>query len=169
MHYREPREEIDYQYSTPEEEEYREIDTHTPISQENTFIRYVTQLDPIPNIISAKYLRKYRRRVLFSGKIKGLSFISNPQTLVLNNCMRNNLSLAEDAGLEELADETVFDNIDMCQITRGQQGNLQNALITQRREFKDSSPMQEKQGIMSRIMKGKQDDEYVQFGAGGQD
>ena len=169
MRYREPREEVEYQYSTPGDEEYRDIDTHTPISQENTFIRYVTQLDPIPNIISAKYLRKYRRRVLFSGKIKGLSFIENPRTLVLNNCMRNNLSLSEDAGLEELADETVFDNIDMCQITRGQKGNLQTALITQRREFKDSSAPKEKQGIMSRIMKGKQDEEYIQHGMGDMD
>jgi len=130
-------------------------------SQENAFIKYITQLDAIPHIIDTDFLKKYRRRVLFSGKIKGLSFIKNPMTVQLNSCMRNNIALCEGAGLDDLADETVFDNIDVCQVTRGSNGNLQNALITQRKEFKDTSDM-EKKGFWSGFMRKKQKEENVE-------
>lgn len=126
-------------------------------SQENAFIKYVTQLDAIPGVVDNKFLRRFARRVLFSGKIKALSFISNPKTIKLNSCMRNNMSLCEDAGLEELADETVFDNIDVCTVTRGTRGNLQYALITQKREFKDTSDKEKKRGLLGRIVKNQEE------------
>lgn len=123
-------------------------------SQENAFIKYITQLDAIPHIIDTDFLKKYRRRVLFSGKIKGLSFINNPKTIQLNSCMRNNIALCEGAGLNDLADETTFDNIDICQVTRGSKGNLQLALITQRKEFRDTTEM-EKKGFWGSFMRNK--------------
>lgn len=135
-------------------------------SQENAFIKYITQLDAIPNIVDTDFLRKYRRRVLFSGKIKGLSFITNPKTISLNSCMRNNIGLCEDAGLDDLADETVFDNIDICQVTRGTRGNLQYSLITQRKEFKlkDTSEIPKK-GVLNRFIKPKEENpEQIQEG-----
>ena len=142
-----------YNYEKNNDDENPDRDGYT--SQENAFIKYITQLDAIPHIIDTEFLHKYRRRVLFSGKIKGLSFIRNPKTIKLFSCQRNNLGLEEDAGLDELADETVFDNIDICQITRGTNGNLQNALITQKREFKDSSE-QKKKGFLSNLIKKKE-------------
>ena len=53
---------------------------------------------------------------------------------------------------------TIFDNIDMCQVTRGTRGNLQNALITQRREFRDSSE-QKKKGFLSKLVKNKEQED----------
>jgi len=147
-------------YRNPDESDEPENENNYT-SQENAFIKYITQLDAIPNIIDNEFLKKYRRHVLFSGKIKGLSFINNPKTVQLNSCMRNNIALCEGAGLDELADKTVFDNIDICQVTRGTKGNLQLALITQRREFRDTSE-QNKKSFWSRFMRNKQDDETLQ-------
>jgi len=142
-------------YVTQEDvEKQKKVQKDIYLSQENAFIKYITQIDQIPEIVPTSFLKKYARRVLFSGKIKGLSFIQNPKTINLNSCMRNNISLCEDAGLDELADETVFDNIDICQITRGTKGNLQNALITQRKEFKDTSERNEK-GFLSNVLHRK--------------
>jgi len=137
------------------------------MSNENAFIRYVTQLEPIPEVVDTSFLRRYRRRVLFSGKIKSLSFISNPRTIELNSCRRNNLSLAEDAGLERLADETVFDSIDDCQITRGTGGNLQYALITQKREFKDTSVNSKKSGWLRGMVKNENKEQEYNESLGG--
>ena len=143
----------------PPSNEKKKIEVYT--SQENAFIRFITQIDPIENIVETDFLKKWRRRVLFSGKIKGLSFINNPNTIRLNSCQRNNISLCEEADLDDLADETVFDNIDTCQITRGTRGNLQNALITQRREFKETGE-KAKKSIWSRIVKGKEAEQEIQ-------
>ena len=142
-----------------EEEEKETRDKDYYISQENAFIKYVTQLDAIPNIIDNTFLKKYRRRVLFSGKFKGLAFINNPRTIKLNSLMRINMSLEEDSGLEELADETVFDNIDVMQITRGTNGNLQYSLITQKKEFKDLSPQNKRKSFFSGFLKRKDEND----------
>jgi len=146
---------MQYNYqNTKDDEQNTEREIYT--SQENAFIKYITQLDPIPNVVSTSFLRKHARRVLFSGKIKGLSFINNPKTIKLNSLQRMNMSMEEDAGLEDLADETLFDNIDICQVTRGTKGNLQLALITQRKEFKDTSEMEKKKSILGRFMKARE-------------
>lgn len=143
--------------SDDEMEPYTEItDRDYTASQENAFIKYITQIDAIPNVIDNEFLRKYNRRVLFSGKFKGLAFINNPKTIKLNSCMRLNMSLEEDAGLLELADETVFDNIDVMQVTRGTRGNLQYALITQKREFRDTSEKEKRKGFFSGLLKRKE-------------
>jgi len=134
-------------------------DTEYLTSQENAFIKYVTQLDAISGVVDKKFLRKHFRRVLFSGKIKGLSFINNAKTIKLNSLQRLNMSMEEDAGLDELADETLFDNIDICQVTRGTKGNLQYALITQRKEFKDTSDLEKKKGLLGRFMKAREQTE----------
>ena len=68
------------------------------------------------------------------------------------------MSLEEDSGLEELADETVFDNIDVMQITRGTNGNLQYSLITQKKEFRDTSPRNKKKSILSGFLKRNEEE-----------
>lgn len=128
-------------------------------SQENAFIKYITQLDAIPDVVPKEFLQKYFRNVLFSGKIKGLSFITNPKTLKLNSLQRMNMSMELDAGLYELADETLFDNIDICQVTRGTKGNLQNAMITQRKEFKLAGDEEKTKSLLGKLMKGKKEKE----------
>ena len=145
-------------YTPPEEEKEEPIEPPIEkpyyVSDQTSFIKYVTQQDPIPGVIDNSYLRKYKRQMLFSGKIKALAFIKNPKTIQLNLCMRNNLSFEMEAGLWDLADETVWNNIDNMQITRGTNGNLQNALITQKREWKDNSSNEKKQGFISNLFRG---------------
>ena len=64
----------------------------------------------------------------------------------------------KDAGLYDLAEETVMDNLADYQTTRGIRGNYQNALITQRREWKDRTDPEIKKGIFGKIIKGRNDE-----------
>ena len=150
---------MQYKSKKADEKDMHTVQYEPYLSQENAFIRFITQLDPIPDVIDAEFLKKYYRNVLFSGKIKGLSFITNPKTIKLNSLQRMNMSMEIDAGLYDLADETMFDNIDICQVTRGTKGNLQNAMITQRKEFKLASEGEQVKNLLGRLMKGKKDKE----------
>jgi hypothetical protein len=140
--------------SENEDSENRDKDLY--IGEESAFIKYMTQLDAIPNVVENAFLRKYARRVLFSGKFKGLAFIKNPKTIRLNSLQRLNMSLEEDAGLFDLADETVFDNIDIMQTTRGTGGNLSYSLITSRKEFKDTSEREKEKGLLRGLLRRKE-------------
>lgn len=65
------------------------------------------------------------------------------------------MDLAMEAGLSDLADVTVLDNLADYQTSRGTDGNYQKALITQRREWEEKGKEEKKQGFLSKVMKGK--------------
>ena len=109
------------------------------INPENAFIKHLTERQPIPGIVDVDKLKEYNHRVFFSGKEKSTAFVGNPKTIQVNTCMRMNLSLMESLGLENLKWAEVWDNIDIMVITQGQSGNLVNAMITKKQEFKDTS------------------------------
>ena len=135
------------------------------ISDQTAFIKYVTQVDPIPGVIDTKFLRKHALWNLFAGKIKALAFINNPKTIKHNHCIRNSLSLELEAGLYDLAEEDVWISIDNMQITRGTRGNLQKALITQRRVLEEigAKEQRERKGLWGRVFKGQQEMENMEF------
>ena len=77
-----------------------------------------------------------------------------------------NMSMAKDAGLMDLADETMLDNLADCQTSRGLGGFYQNALITQKREWMDKSTAKEKNSFIKNIMRGKRDEEKMETAGG---
>jgi len=125
-------------YIEPDYEE-EELTLRIPPNQENAFIKYLTQIQPIENIITQDFLKNWKHRIMFTGKEKATGFIENPRTLQINSCQRMNLSIAESLGLESVVWDEVWDNKDIMVATQGQRGNLMNALITKKQEFKDTS------------------------------
>jgi len=129
------------------------------ISDNTAFMRWSTELEQIHDVIDSDFLQENRHRVGDLNKFLPLSNITNPHMIKLLRLRRMNMSMAKDAGLMDVADETMLDNLADCQTSRGMGGFYQNALITQKREWLDKSKEQEKQGFVKNLMRGKREDE----------
>jgi len=128
------------------------------ISDQTAFMRWSTELEKTDTVIDKKFMEDNKHRIIDVNKILPLSFIDNPKSIKLFRLRRMNMSLACDAGLMDLADETVMDNLADYQTTRGIRGNYQNALITQRREWKDRTDPEAKKGLLGKMIKGRNDE-----------
>lgn len=76
------------------------------------------------------------------------------------------MTMACDAGLFNLADETMLDNLADYNTSRGIDGFYQNALITTKREILDKSKQQEKKGFLKQLVQGRQAEESAEFMGG---
>jgi hypothetical protein len=160
-------------YNPPDENPEQQIDENPEepvywegrpryISDQTIFMRWSTELEQTPHVIDEDFINNNKHRVMDINKFLPLSFIDNPKSIKLFRLRRMNIVLAKDAGLMDLADETVLDNLSDYQTTRGVRGNYQNALITQKREWMDKSEMNKQKGLFSRLVKAKNDESKVQ-------
>ena len=145
-----------------ETEEERYLDGRPRyVSDQTAFMRWSTELEKTDELIDEKFLKRNRNRVLDINKILPLSFIDNPKSIKLFRLRRMNMSLATDAGLYNLADETTLDNLADYQTTRGIRGNYQNALITQRKEWQDRTNPNNKKGLFGRLIKNRNEEQQI--------
>ena len=135
------------------------------ISDQTAFMRWSTELEPVNGLIDKDFIKRNRNRIIDVNKILPLSFIDDPRSIKLFRLRRINMGLASDAGLDDLADETTLDNIADYQTTRGIRGNYQNALITQRKEWKDRTDTNTKTGLFGKIV-GRRNDQVRQHEMG---
>jgi len=154
LRYREPEEETDVR----NEPRY--------ISDNTAFMRWSTELEEIHKVIDGDFLQTNRHRVGDINKFLPLSNITNPHMIKLLRLRRMNMSMAKDANLLDVADETMLDNLADCQTSRGVGGFYQNALITQKREWLDKSKNEENKGFIKSLMKGKKEEERYENVAG---
>lgn len=141
---------------TDESEEEQFLDGRPRyVSDQTAFMRWSTELEKTDELINDKFLKRNRNRILDINKILPLSFIDNPKSIKLFRLRRMNMSLATDAGLYNLADETTLDNLADYQTTRGIRGNYQNALITQRKEWQDRTNPDNKKGLFGRLVNNR--------------
>lgn len=133
------------------------------ISDNTAFMHWSTELEQNKDIMDNKFMKRNRHRVGDINKILALSNITSPRTIKLAHLRRMNMSLANDAGLVEVADETMLDNIADYQTSRGIHGFYQKALITQRRELLDNQKKEEKKGILQNLFRGAEQQEEAQF------
>ncbi|MBD3321807.1 MAG: hypothetical protein GF350_11990 [Chitinivibrionales bacterium] len=134
------------------------------VSDQTAFMRWSTELEKIHDIIDKEFLYRNRHRVMDINKILPLSFISNPKAIKLFHLRRQLIELSKDAGLDDLADATVLDNLADYQTTRGTNGNYQNALITTKREWLDRTHSNKNRGLWGKLVKGndRQNEEGMQ-------
>lgn len=149
MPYEEPNEERPRYDPTIMEQQYMQ----QYVNPENVFIKHLTQRQPIEGVIDNDFLKDHSHRVMFTGKEKSLAFIENPKTIQVNTCQRMNLSLMESLGLYNLIWSQVWDNMDIMVTTQGQKGNMMNAMITKRQEFKDTTLKEKKRWTLPGLMK----------------
>jgi len=129
------------------------------VSDQTAFMRWSTEMEQTSELIDKRFLQDNRHRIIDINKILPLSFIESAKSLKLFRLRRINMSFARDAGLIDLADETVLDNLADYQTTRGIRGNYQKVLITQRREWQDKTGDKSKRGMFGRLIAGKREEE----------
>jgi hypothetical protein len=139
----------------------------TPYISDNTaFMHWSTELEQVHDVIDGNFLKRNRHRVGDINKFLPLANIKTWQQLQLFRLRRMNMTMACDAGLDNLADETMLDNLADYNTSRGIDGFYQNALITTKREILDKSRQQEKKGFLRQLVQGKQAEESAEFMGG---
>ena len=144
---------------TQEDEENYFEGRPTTVSDQTAFMRWSTEIEPVKGLIDKEFMTRNKNRIIDVNKILPLSFIDDPRSIKLFRLRRINMGLASDAGLEDLADETTLDNLADYQTTRGIRGNYQNALITQRKEWKDRTDVNTKKGLFGKLV-GRRNEQY---------
>jgi hypothetical protein len=155
------------EYTTEEEPDIVE-NRPRYISDNTAFMRWSTELEKIHHVIDDDFLDRNRHRIIDINKFLPLSNITNPRMIKLSRLRRMNMQLAQDAGLKDLAEETTLDNVADYQMSRGNQGFYQKALITQRREWKDSSDREKRTGMLKNLLRGKKQQAQYETIEGGE-
>ena len=125
------------------------------ISDQTAFMRWSTELEKQPGTIDEDFIKNNIHRIIDINKFLPLSFIDNPKSIKLFRLRRMNITMAKDAHLIDLADETTLDNLADYQTTRGIRGNYQKALITQRREWQDKTDIEKKKSLIGGLIRGR--------------
>lgn len=132
------------------------------VSDNTAFMRWSTEMERSPKTVDDDFLSRNRHRIIDINKFLPLSNITNPRMIKLSRLRRINMQLSQDAGLLDLAEETTLDNIADYQMSRGLQGFYQKALITQRREWKESSNQEKRTGMLKNLLRGRKQQEQVE-------
>jgi len=130
-------------------------------------MRWSTEVEEKPDVVSKDFLVRNRHRIMDIDKFLPLSFLDNPRSLQLFRLRRLNMTLAKEAGLVDLADETVLDNLADYNTSRGTRGNFQLSLITQRREWKDQTSDDARKGFWRNVLHGKKEEDRMESMEGG--
>ena len=150
--------------SSPDVEQFSPSPDNTPYISDNTaFMHWSTEREQVHEVIDSDFLRRNRHRVADINKFLPLANIKTVQQLQLFRLRRMNMTMACDAGLDNLADETMLDNLADYNTSRGIDGFYQNALITTKREILDKSKQQEKKGFLKQLVQGRQAEESAEF------
>jgi len=153
--------------NNPDVEPLSHSPDNTPYISDNTaFMHWSTELEQVHEVIDNDFLRRNRHRVADINKFLPLANIKTSQQLQLFRLRRMNMTMACDAGLDNLADETMLDNLADYNTSRGIDGFYQNALITTKREILDKSKQQEKKGFLKQLVQGRQAEESAEFMSG---
>lgn len=153
--------------SNPDVEPFSHSPDNTPYISDNTaFMHWSTELEQVHEVIDNDFLRRNRHRVGDINKFLPLANIKTQEQLRIFRLRRMNMTMACDAGLYNLADETMLDNLADYNTSRGIDGFYQNALITTKREILDKSKQQEKKGFLKQLVQGRQAEESAEFMSG---
>lgn len=146
-------------YKEQREEDEEPQDTARYISDNTAFMHWSTELEETPKVINKKFLEKNRHRVGDLNKFLPLSNITSPKLVKILRLRRMNMTMASEAGLEDIADETMLDNLADCNTSRGIEGFYQKALITQRQELLEKIQSDKKKGFLKSLFEGKEEQE----------
>lgn len=131
------------------------------VSDNTSFMRWSTEVEPKAGVINEDFLKRNKERIMDIDKFLPLANIKSAKSIKLFHLRRMNMTMAKDAGLHDLAEETALDNIADYNTTRGTDGFYQKALITQRREWSDSEEEKKQTGVLKNLIRGKRDEQKM--------
>lgn len=139
--------------------EYYQQEDNAPFrSNENAFVKHLTERH-IPPELGSYHKSIWLHRTIYSGKERSTAFFEDPRSLQYINASLQNLGLIEILQLEELKWSQVYDMIDIAVTTQGQHGNMIKALTIKRQEFADKTKRNEEKGLLSDLLKKKDENE----------
>lgn len=148
-----------------DEDEIREMKS-TYMSDNTAYMKWSTEIEPKKNMTDSDFFNRNRILLLFADKFAPLANFTEPRMLALHKLKMLNHELAEAAGLESVCEKTAISAIDDIQISRGNQGFFQRAIITQRHELQEqrTTEAQKKVGFFNKLFGSKPQDEQQQGG-----
>lgn len=131
------------------------------ISDNTAFMRWSTEMETKQNVTDSEFMGRNKLLVMALDKFPALAFYEDPRLMRLRKRKIMNTILADNAGLNQTAEETILSTIDDVQTSRGWKGAYSKALITQRHELdtKEQTEPQKKAKWFNRFISGKNADE----------
>ena len=128
------------------------------ISDNTAYMKWSTEIEPKKNIINDDFLYRNRISIMGLDKFAPLANFNDPRLMRLHKLKMMIIDLEMEAGLTESAEQTALSAIDDIQVSRGEKGFYQRALITQRQEFESSeiTEAQKKVGFFNKLFSKKE-------------
>ena len=145
------------------EEELRELKS-SYMSDNTAYMKWSTEIEPKRDIIDSDFMRRNNLMLMFADKFAPLANFTDPQMMALHKLKMMNAMFALEAGLDDIAEETVISAIDDIQLSRGDHGFFQKAIITQRHELQEhqTTQIEKKAGFFNKWFGGKKNEEQEQ-------
>jgi len=138
------------------------------ISDNTAYMRWSTEIEPKKDVIDSDFMRRNSNYIIMADKFAPLANFNDPRLIQLHKLKMINLTLEMNAGLKDSAELTVISAIDDIQVSRGDKGFYQRALITQRHEMQneDRTTVERKVGFFNKLF-SKKDNSPPQQNQGG--
>jgi hypothetical protein len=136
------------------------------ISDRTAYMRWSTEVEPKKNVIDSDFLERNRISIIGLDKFAPLANFKDPRLMRLHKLKMIIIDLEIEAGLIHAAEGTALSAIDDVQISRGDNGFYQRALITQRQEVEseERTDVQKKVGFFNKMFGGKKQESQQQQG-----
>jgi len=153
LRYREPESE--------EDEEYQQqvYPIGIPVDPKVAGLRYTSEIEQRKYILDKKFLQRNRILVADASKELPMGNIRDKKTVKLLRLRRSNMIFEMDAGLWDLAEQTMLANKADIQTSRAAGGFAAKLEVTQRREWIEKAKPEVKKGLFGRIIRGKEQEE----------
>jgi hypothetical protein len=148
-----------------EDEEIQHMEK-SQMSDRTAYMRWITEIEPKNNVIDADFLDRNKISIIGLNKFAPLANFKDPRLMRLHKLKMIIIDLEIEAGLIHAAEGTALSAIDDVQISRGDNGFFQRALITQRQEVEseERTDAQKKVGFFNKLMGGGKKQEQQQQG-----
>jgi len=104
------------------------------MSDNTAFMKWSTEIEEKKSVIDSEFMHRNRMTIIGLDKFAPLANFTEPRLIQLHKLKMLIIGLEVEAGLDYSAEQTALSAIDDIQVSRGDHGFYQRALITQRQE-----------------------------------
>jgi len=136
------------------------------MSDNSTFMKWSTEIEEKKGIIDEDFMRRNSLLIIGFDKFAPLANFNDPILTRLHKLKMMIISLELEAGLQDAAEQTAMSILDDIQISRGDKGFYQKALITQRHEMQneDRTAVEKKVSFVNKLFSKKESSQPPQQG-----
>jgi hypothetical protein len=138
------------------------------MSDNTAFMRWSTEIEYKKDVVESDFLKRNQNLILFIDKFTPMANFRDKRIVALHKLKFQDSILERNAGLNPSAEETAISAIDDIQLSRGENGFFQEALITQRHELQEErkTDSERRVSFFNRVFSKKPQNQQQQ-GSGG--